>query len=169
MKEHRVLTSKEIAFTITMAAVSNILGLPIFTIPLGFTSIHFIQIPIILTALALGPIAGGFVGFTGAIVQAVTLQTPNFYILPGNAILGVCTGLIYMKLKRYKGRQLFPQILSVIGAYVIQMPDVYVTDIYLAGIPQPLVIAIIVALFFEDMISVAISNIVLNRVRSILV
>ncbi len=157
------LKPKQVAFVITMAATANILAF--LSIPLAFMSIHFIQIPIILTGLALGPVAGGFVGFVGATTMALTLPKPNLYILPGNAILGAFTGLFYRRLVRIGWRPIILQVLSVIGAYVVQLPYVYVTDVYLMGMPQPVVMVILVTLFIEDLISVFVSHVVLYRVR----
>src|SRR4030042_2479455 len=111
------LNPRQIAFIVTMAATANILAL--LTIPLGLFTIHFIQIPIILTGLALGPFAGGSVGLIGATGMALTLQTPNFYILPGNALLGAFTGLFYHMLGRIWSRPIMSQVLSALGAYLV--------------------------------------------------
>lgn len=158
------LTPRQIAFIVTMAATANVLAL--LAVPLGFMSIHFIQIPIILTGLILGPLAGGFVGFIGATVMAITLQKPNFYILPGNAILGAFTGLFYHRL--LGRRPIISQLLSVLGAYVVQMPYVYVTDVYLMGMPQPVVTVIIATLLVEDLIGASVSHVVLHRVSTLI-
>ncbi len=159
------LTSRRIAFTTAMVAVSNILGFPIFTVPLGFMSIHFMQIPIILAALTLGPATGALVGLTGAATMAFTLQTSNLYILLGNAILGACVGAFYAQLKRFGRRPVVPQTLAVLGAFMVQAPYVYATDFYLMGMPQPLVLTILEALLAEDIISVVVAHIVLYRAR----
>jgi uncharacterized membrane protein len=47
-----------------MTALANVLGL--LTIPAGIVNIHFTQIPVILTGLAVGPLSGAFVGFFGS-------------------------------------------------------------------------------------------------------
>ena len=65
-RQDQRLTSKLIAFIAVMCAVANVLGF--FTIPIGITEIHLMQLPIILTGLALGPWTGGLVGFIGATV-----------------------------------------------------------------------------------------------------
>jgi uncharacterized membrane protein len=117
-----------------MCAVANILGF--FTIPIGITEIHLMQLPIILTGLALGPWTGGLVGFIGATVMAFRLRPPNPYILLGNAILGFMTGAFYSRLKKMRVRPIIPQVISVLGAYFVQFPYVYVTDVYLMPIPH---------------------------------
>jgi len=162
-RQNRRLTSKLIAFTAVMCAVANVLGL--FSIPIGLTKIHLMQLPMILSGLALGPWIGGLVGFIGATTMAFNLPSPNLYILPGNAILGFFTGLFYLRLKRMGGRPIIPQVISVLGAYIVQSPYVYVTDVYLMNMPQPLVQAILLKLLFEDVISVLLAHFILFRVK----
>jgi uncharacterized membrane protein len=89
-----------------MCAVANVLGF--FTIPIGIAEIHLMQLPIILTGLALGPCSGGLVGFIGAAVMAFRLRPPNPYILLGNAILGFMAGMFYSRLKNMRVRQIIP-------------------------------------------------------------
>jgi hypothetical protein len=96
--------------------------------------------------------------------MALKLQPPNPYILLGNAILGGLTGLFYLYLKRMRGRSIVPQLICVLGAYVVQAPYVYLTDVYLMAMPPPLVQAILVKLLLEDVIAALLSHIVLFRV-----
>lgn len=162
-ERERRLTSKLIAFIAVMCAIANVLGF--FTIPIGITEIHLMQFPIILTGLALGSRTGGLVGFIGAAVMAFRLRPPNPYILPGNAILGFFTGLFYSRTKKMGGRPIIPQVISVLGAYIVQAPYVYVTDVYLMSMPPPVVLAIILPkLLLEDIISVLLCHFVLYRV-----
>jgi len=162
--QNRRLTSKQIAFIAVMCAVANVLGF--FTIPLGITEIHLMQLPIILTGLALGPVTGGLVGFIGAAVMAFRLRPTNPYILPGNAILGFFTGLFYLGLKKMNGRPVIPQVISVLGAYVVQFPYVYVTDVYLMSMPSHIVLTVILPkLLLEDIISVLLAHLILFRVK----
>jgi len=144
-----------------MSALANVLGY--LAIPLGATRIHFMQLPIIFTGLALGAIAGGIVGFIGAAVTAITLPTPNPFVLPGNFILGFFTGLLYSRLRRMKP-PIVPQLVSVLVAVAIQFPYTYVTDVYLAATPRPLeLFTILPLLFVEDIICVFIAHLVLFR------
>jgi uncharacterized membrane protein len=156
--------ARRVAFVVVMAALSNILGLPPFIVSLGVTNIHFIQIPIILTGLALGAVAGGLVGLIGATTMALTLPVPNFYILPGNAILGCVTGLLYGVLAKHEWKPVISQTISAVGAYAVQAPYVYLTDVYLARMPQPIVVTIVFTLLVEDLISVFLSHIILYRI-----
>jgi len=153
-----------IAFVSVMCALSNILGL--FTVPVGLTSIHLVQFPIVLTGLSLGPWAGGLVGLIGALTMAYRLAPPNPYIIPGNAILGLLTGMFYLRLKRMRGSPIIPQAISVIGAYVLQSPYIYLTDVYLMPIPSQVVLSVILPLLLlEDLVSVLLSHLILYRVN----
>lgn len=154
-------TTKQIAFIIIMSALANILGY--FAIPLGATRIHFMQLPIIFSGLALGALTGGIVGFIGAAVTAFTLSPPNPFILPGNALLGFLTGLFYFRLKKLKP-PIVPQLLAVVGAIVIQFPYTYFSDVYLAFVPSAIVLfTILPLLFVEDMICLFIAHVILFR------
>ncbi len=162
--QNQRLTSKLVAFIAVMCAVANILGF--FTIPLGLAAIHLMQLPIILTGLALGPRAGGLVGVLGAATMAFRLSPPNPYILLGNGILGVFTGLFYLRLKKMGGRPIIPQVVSVVGAYVVQSPYVYVTDVYFMPIHSTVVLtAILPKLLLEDIVSVLLAHFILFRVN----
>ncbi len=158
------MTSKQIAFTAVMCALANVLGF--LTIPIGVTDIHLMQLPIILAGLSLGSWLGGLTGFIGAAVMAYRLRPPNPYILLGNAILGFLTGWFYSRIKKMRGRPVIPQLLSVLGAIVVQFPYIYVTDVYLMPIPSQVVLTTILPkIFLEDIISVLLSHIILFRVN----
>lgn len=164
LQSNQKLTSKLIAFIAIMCAVANVLGF--FTIPIGVAEIHLMQLPIILTALALGPKAGGLVGLIGAAVMAFRLRPPNPYILLGNAVLGLMTGAFYSRLKKMRGRPIISQVISVLGAYIIQFPYVYVTDVYLMSMPSTVVLTVILPkLLLEDLISVLLAHFILFRVN----
>jgi len=163
-KAERRVSTKMVAFAVTMSAIANVLGL--LSIPAGPMKIHFMQLPMILTGLAAGPLAGGFVGFVGALVMAFT--TPmglNPYVPFGNAILGSLTGLFYSRLRKMKGPPVVGQVISALGAFVVQAPYTYVTDVYLMFMPPPAVMIILSALFVEDLVSVLICHLILYRVN----
>jgi uncharacterized membrane protein len=159
----RKRSPKLVAFVAAMAGLANVFGL--LAIPVGLTSIHFMQLPIILTGLTVGAIPGGLVGLFGSLVMAFRLPTANPYIVVGNAILGLFTGFFYSRIKSWKVRPLIPQLMSVIVAYLIQAPYVYVTDIYLMSMPATVVQMILLMLLAEDIISLFISHIVMFRVN----
>jgi uncharacterized membrane protein len=159
---NRPTRTRFVAFVAAMSALSNILGL--LVVPVGFVTLHLIQLPMVFSGFAAGSLAGGLVGFFGAFVMAFTLAKPNPYLIPGNAILGFVAGLSYSKIRRLSAKPIFPQIVSVLLAYAIQMPYTYVTDVYLMGMPQPVVVGIISVLLVEDLISALVSHVILYRV-----
>lgn len=158
----RKRSSKLVAFVAAMAGLANLFGL--LAIPVGLTSIHFMQLPIILTGLAVGAVPGAFVGLVGSLVMAFRLPMTNPYIIVGNAMLGLFTGFFYSRTKSWKARPAIPQLISVIAAYLIQAPYVYVTDIYLMSMPAAVVQAILLMLLAEDLVSLFISHIIMFRV-----
>jgi uncharacterized membrane protein len=150
------------ALAIVLAALANILGY--FSVPLGPTNIHFMQLPIIIAGLALGPVMGGMVGFSGATLSALTLPSPNPFILPGNALLGFLTGLFYSRARALKP-PIVPQLLALFGAIGIQFPYIYISDVYLVSLPSPFVLSFILPkLLLEDVISLLIAHVILFRV-----
>jgi uncharacterized membrane protein len=159
---NRPVGTRFIAFVAVMSAIANALGL--LVVPVGFVTLHLIQLPIVFSGLAAGSLAGGLVGFFGAFVMALTLAKPNPYLIPGNAILGLVTGLVYSKIRGLSTKPIFPQIISVLLAYAVQMPYTYVTDVYSMGMPQPVVVGIVSVLLVEDLISALLSHVILYRV-----
>lgn len=158
----RPVRTRFVAFVTVMSGLSNVLGL--LVIPMGPITLHLIQLPIVFAGLAAGPVAGGLVGFFGAFVMAFTLTKPNPYIIGGNVILGFLTGALYSRMRQLSSRPVIPQVISVVFAYMLQMPYVYVTDVYLMGMPYPVVAGIIGVLLVEDLISALISHVILYRV-----
>ncbi len=151
-----------IAFVIVMSALTNVLGLLI--IPVGPFTFHLVQLPIVFSGLGAGAVSGGIVGLLGTFVMAFALAKPNPYLIGGNAILGFLTGALYRKMRKMSGRSILPQMLSVFFAYLLQMPYVYVTDVYLMGMPNPIVVAILGLLLVEDLTSVLLSHMILYRI-----
>ena len=151
-----------VAFIAVMAGLANVFGL--LAIPVGPTSIHFMQLPIILTGLAVGAVPGASVGLLGSLVMAFMLPTANPYIIVGNAILGLFTGLFYSRIKNWKVRPVIPQLASVLAAYLIQAPYGYFTDVYLVSMYPTVVQAILLKLLAEDLVSLFISHIIMFRV-----
>jgi thiamine transporter ThiT len=115
MKKTRVLT-----FTAVMAALANVMSLPLFAIPLqlgSFTSaVHFFQLAIFLCGILAGPWAGLLSGAVGGLYMSVT-KIP--FIFGGIAILGGSVGLFAKKV-----RPVFAGLL----AWLVQAPYVLVTD-----------------------------------------
>ena len=64
-----------------------------------------------------------------------------------------------------KGKPVVPQAISVLAAYIIQVPYIYVTDVYLMPLPSQVVLTIILPkLLLENVISVLLCHFILFRI-----
>ena len=107
----------------------------------GF-KIHLFQYMVFTAAILFGPVAGMISGGFGSIFTAMTLGNP--FIIFGNMLLGFFTGHFFKK-----GYGLIP---SVLMAFTIQVPWLYVTDVYLVSMPSTLVFKIILALLVANIV-----------------
>jgi thiamine transporter ThiT len=160
MKKTRVLT-----FTAVMAALANILSLPLFTIPLqlgGFTSaVHFFQLAIFLCGILAGPWAGLLGGAVGGLYMSAT-KIP--FVLGGIAILGCSAGLFAKKVSPVSAGLL---------AWLVQAPYVIVTDYVwftlFAGMSSAIawmiVTPIMISLTLEAIICAILANIIAHYVK----
>jgi len=160
MKKTRVLT-----FTAVMAALANILSLPLFTIPLqlgGFTSaVHFFQLAIFLCGILAGPWAGLLGGAVGGLYMSAT-KIP--FVLGGIAILGGSAGLFAKKVSPVSAGLL---------AWLVQAPYVLVTDYVwftlFAGmssaIAWTIVTPIMISLTLEAIVCAILANIIIHYVK----
>ena len=123
-----------------LAALPNIFG--IFHTTVFGVRVHFFQYLIFLAAIVYGPLGGMISGAVGSVYTAVALNNP--YIMIGNIILGGFTGFFL----RYK----INIVLAVLAAYLIQLPWLWVTDIYLAGMPVRVVKGIVIALLLSNLL-----------------
>lgn len=133
-------TCKSIFLLSFLAIFPNVLGM--FHASVFGIRIHFFQYLIFLAALIYGPIGGMVSGGFGSVFTAVALNNP--YIIIGNIILGGLFGL-FVRLK-------WNVILAVLGAYLIQLPWLWLTDVYLAGMGVKVVNMIVVALFVSNIL-----------------
>jgi thiamine transporter ThiT len=160
MKKTRVLT-----FTAVMAALANILSLPLFTIPLqlgGFASaVHFFQLAIFLCGILAGPWAGLLGGAVGGLYMSAT-KIP--FVLGGIAILGGSAGLFAKKVSPVSAGLL---------AWLVQAPYVLVTDYVwftlFAGmssaIAWTIVTPIMISLTLEAIVCAILANIITHYVK----
>ncbi|MBN2067247.1 MAG: hypothetical protein JW744_02155 [Candidatus Diapherotrites archaeon] len=120
-----------------LAVFPNVLGMIVLDTGLGF-KFHLFQILIFLAAMMYGKWGGALSGAFGSVYTAIALGNP--YIIIGNIMLGFFTG-IFAKRAHIA--------LAVLGAFAIQAPWLYYTDL-LAGMPEPAVRGVIVALLFSN-------------------
>src|SRR3989338_6602954 len=101
---------KTFSLLVFLVIFPNILGM--FNINLFGIRIHFFQYLIFLAAMLYGPLVGALSGAFGSIWTALALNNP--YIIIGNIILGLFTGLFFKKKLNI--------MLAVLLAYLIQLP-----------------------------------------------
>ena len=130
---------KNLSLLIFLAIFPNILGL--FNTTIFGVRIHFFQYLIFLAAMIYGPFGGAISGLFGSMYTAVALNNP--YIMIGNILLGTFVGLFYKKINI---------VISVLLAYLIQLPWLWITDIYLAGMPVNIVKGIVLGLLISNTI-----------------
>ncbi len=130
---------KNAMLLIFLAALPNVVGL--FHTTIFGIRIHFFQYLIFLAAMIYGPAGGAMAGAFGSIHTAIALHNP--YIVIGNIILGVFVGLFYKRINI---------VLAVLLAYAIQLPWLWMTDIYLAGMPVNVVNGVVLGLLVSNTI-----------------
>ncbi len=132
---------KTITMLIVLAILPNFLGMINLPTVFGF-KIHTFQYVIFVAAMLYGPVGGAVSGGIGSMFSAFAMGNP--YILGGNILLGLMAGLLF----RYG----FNIIWSAIIAFAVQLPWLYLTDVYLVGMPVSIVYNLIIALFVSNLV-----------------
>jgi hypothetical protein len=140
-----------------LAVFPNLLGT--FHATLFGVRLHVFQYLIFLAAIIYGPVGGMISGAFGSVYTAMALHNP--YIIVGNIILG---GLVGLFVKRYN----FHVISAVLTAFIIQLPWLWMTDVYLAGMPMKVVNGIVVALLVSNLLWGTVANLTAKRIKSVL-
>ncbi len=140
---------------LALAVLPNFFGLLSFQTPFGFR-IHFFQYLIFLAAAIYGPIGGAATGMIGSVYTAAALNNP--YVIIGNAILGFFAGAF---IAARKGSV----VVSAMAAYVIQLPWLWVTDVYLVGMPLPAVKLAVVSLLVSNLALSATANLTYKPIK----
>ena len=124
-----------------LAILPNLLGMVNIQTAFGL-KIHLFQYLIFIAAAVYGPMGGLISGAAGSAFTAVTMHNP--YIIIGNMILGFMTGLLF--------RKGFKMIYAVMIAFMIQVPWLWLTDVYLAGMNMTMVNMIVAALLLSNIV-----------------
>ena len=111
-------------------------ALTFMIVPFAQWRLHFFQLGIFMAAFVFGPWAGAL---TGALASSYNglFVIANPWIIGGNALLGLFSGIFLKK---------FGPMKAVLAAFAIQLPYLYVTDVYLAHMPVNVVYGIIATL-----------------------
>lgn len=131
---------KSISVLIILAVLPNVLGLINLPTLWGF-KIHLFQYAVFLAAAIYGPFGGLISGGVGSVFTSMMMKNP--YIIIGNMALGFFCGLF---LRKGAG-----MIKAVLFAYIIQMPWLWLTDVYLAGMSVNMVNGVVIALLVSDL------------------
>jgi uncharacterized membrane protein len=105
--------------------------------------LHFFQLGIFLTAFLFGPFAGAAVGaLSGSYTGLFVLSNP--WIIGGNAILGFSAAYLYTRTTPFK---------AAMGAFAIQLPYLFLTDILIVGMQLSIVTMIALTLLVTNIIA----------------
>jgi len=126
------------AALLVLALLPNVLSMINLTTPWGF-KLHTFPAAIFLAAAVLGPWGGLLSGLAGSLYAAAVMANP--YLLVGNALLGLFTGLLI--------RQGFRLVPAVWLAFLIQLLWLIPTDYFFAGLAAIFIQELILALFIS--------------------
>ena len=149
-------TSKNLLTLLLLAALPNFFGWLVLNVPWGAGKFHIFQIAIFLAAGLFGPFGGMLAGSLGAVGSAVALNNP--YIIVGNVILGALTGYLYMSRRWHMA-------FAALAAFVVQLPWLYYSDVYLVHMPVAAVQSIIIALAFSNLVMALIASATLPSLK----
>lgn len=148
---------KHIIIFLVLLILPNFLGMINLPTVYGF-KIHFFQLAVFLAAVLYGSRAGALSGLIGSAYSAVIMHNP--YLVIGNVILGFFAGLFVEKQ--------IPIILAIILAYLIQLPWLIFTDLYLVHMPAMAINKLIQALALSNIFWAIIVLLIANPFRKIL-
>jgi len=153
------INSRLIAFIAVMSALGNILGaigIPIpAPIPEGKIVFHLSQLPALLVAVTISPIAGAVTGVLSLLVATIEIGNP--FVLFGNAILAGVTGLAAKR---------FRVLISGIIGEIIETPYLWFSIVFwmstILGIPVEGLVPFIVSINIKAFIEVGTSCIIIE-------
>lgn len=120
--------------------------------------LHFFPAAIFLAAVSFGPVGGLVAGVTGSLYSAVFLGNP--YLLAGNAILGVMTGLFFRKTAR--------MVPSVLLAFACQLPWLMFSDYYFMGMSVEFIAKLVVVLLIGNLFWALLIHLSMKPIRKYL-
>lgn len=119
MKKHTLRITLAALFT-AMSIIIGIFCKTFLNFDGGLLRISFESLPIILSGIMFGPIAGGLVGAGSDLISyLLSPQTypPNLIVTLGCAMLGICAGVVSRYLLKSKGYARL--VVSCVSAHVI--------------------------------------------------
>ena len=119
--------------------------------------LHFFPAAIILAALFYGAPGGVVAGISGSLYSAIFLGNP--YIIVGNALFGLLIAVFYNKNKNL--------ILSVLLAYVCELPWLILTDYYFVHLSLDFIAKLGVVLLLANILWAALTSISIKHIRKL--
>lgn len=132
---------KTVFMLVILTVLPNILGMFNITTIFGF-KIHFFQYAVFIAAALYGPVGGAISGGVGSMVSAFAMHNP--YLVIGNIILGFMAGFFI--------RKGWGVLRAVLVAFALQLPWLLVSDVYLMGMPYPIVAMLVIALLASNIV-----------------
>lgn len=135
----------EINSYLRLAAVVSLavltFALTFAVVPFAEWKLHLFQVGIFTSAFLFGPFAGAVVGaLSGSYTGLFLLNNP--WIIGGNAILGFSAAYLYTRTTPFK---------AAMGAFAIQLPYLFVTDVLFVGMSLGVVAMIALTLLVTNM------------------
>lgn len=154
-KKFILVNSLVSAVVLTVLLLATLL-LTFLVLPIGQLKVHLFQAGIFTAGFLFGPWIGALVGgLSSSYVALAVLNNP--WVIGGNAILGFLAAYFYRKIHPIK---------AVMIAYLIQIPYLVLTDIYLARMPLSVVIGIVQVLFIGNLLSATVAMMVTPLIKS---
>ena len=144
-------------------AFALLVFLPFFLSMINLTfaqnwKVHFFPAAIILAVLIFGAAGGLAAGVTGSIYSAVLLGNP--YLVAGNALFGLLTGIFYKKTNKI--------VFSVLLAFVCELPWLIITDYYFVHLPLEFIAKLVVVLLLANVLWSALISLINKPLRKFL-
>ena len=120
--------------------------------------IHLFPAAIIMAAVFAGAGGGGVAGIAGSLYSALFLGNP--YLIVGNALFGLLTGIFYKKTGNI--------IIAVLLAFVCQLPWLMLSDYYLVHLPMAFIGRLLLVLLLTNVLFAALIQAGIKPLRKIL-
>lgn len=136
------IKTKSLVFIVLMGIAGNILGFYSIPLPIPLVNVAFTlsQLPALFTAIYVGALEGGIVGFLSTIASTV-LFIKNPFVPFGNFILAFASGYFYRHKFLRKRISIIP---SCILGEIVETPFIWLTVIAWSGLVLGIQIYILV-------------------------
>jgi hypothetical protein len=120
--------------------------------------IHFFPAAIILASVFFGAGGGLVAGIAGSLYSALFLGNP--YLIVGNALFGLLTGIFYKKMSNI--------IIAVLLAFACELPWLILSDYYLVHLPMAFIGRLVLVLLLTNVLFAALIQAGIKPLRKIL-